>query len=207
MKAAILCLFLVCAMGANIRASMMSEAPNPEMEEYLKTVLTYVDWVMSYDQNQKGGLNEEEIHSVLQAFKDLGWAVTDETLGRHDYVVRFDANNDGLVDRTEVIKFIKWFVRNQYLGSWDGENIAKFFKESYNYHTYSFDQNRDNNFNKDETTKFMTYLAELYEHTKDLAATIDLYFEDYDTNGNKLLDLTELEELYKRHIRDIAIFK
>lgn len=148
---------------------------------------------------ERGGLNEEDIHNVLMWYKNSDPPVTDEMLNTHDYVRRFDANQDGLVDRTEVIKLIKWFIRAVYGGSSYSEmiliNLADYLEIA-----KWFDDNADGVLTRDEAEEgFRSVIFEMGGRWN----RNDSYFEDYDFNSNGLLDDTELTEFIKRVAKDL----
>jgi len=85
---------------------MMSEFNSVE-EIVQSIVVNDMTFWLPEELEQRGGLNEEDIHNKMRAYLEIGWPVTDEMLNSQDYVTRFDANKDGLVDKTELIKLIK----------------------------------------------------------------------------------------------------
>ena len=113
------------------------------------------------------------------------------------------ANKDGLVDKTEVIKLIKWFVRALYVGSKPAEKILS---NSDDVHyligiTLQYDANGDGMLDMNNIIEGMDGLAFEIGLPRN-AYNID-YHEDYDTDSNGLLDQRELKELIKRYMRDL----
>ena len=195
-------MFLACAMGANIQASMMSS--DSGVEEIVQKILDNdMAFWMSEELEQRGGLNEEDIHNNMRAYLETGWPVTDEMLNSQDYVTRFDANKDGLVDKTEVTKLIKWFVRALYVGSEPAEKLLS--------NPESMPQMIGLVLEYDWNGNGMADMNEIAEGMDELAFNLGVarngyntdYHEDYDTDSNGLLDKTELSELIKRFTRDL----
>jgi len=201
MKATILYKFLVCAMGTSIQASMMSEFGS--VTEIVQSVFDDMTPWLSEEVEQRGGLNEEDIHNSMRAYLETGWPVTDEMLNSQDYVTRFDANKDGLVDKNEVIKLIRWFVRALYFRSErDAQNLFKDkdYMRRVTDTAFHQDKNADGMLDKDEFWKGIDWLRiELGSQWKPINPH---YFDDYDTDSNGLLDQREFQEIYMRYIRD-----
>ena len=189
-------MFLVCAMGTSIQASMMSEVDS--LDQVLKSALENdMEYWMPAELEQIGGINEEDIHNVMRAYIESGWPVTDEMLNINDYVTRFDANKDGLVDKTEVIKLIKWFVRAIYVGPTSAEN---FIRDSGPYIVglmWNYDKNGDG-LDQWELGNSMDVLR-MYMETKHQNRD---YLGDYDFDSNGVWNQSELSELVKRLVRD-----
>ena len=202
MKVVILFIFLVCALGTSIQASMMSEFNSVE-EMVQSIVVNDMTFWLPEELEQRGGLNEEDIHNNMRAYLETGWPVTDEMLNSQDYVTRFDANKDGLVDKTEVIKLIKWFVRALYVGSEPAEKILS-NSDRMQYLigvALEYDENGDGMLDMNEIAEGMDELAFNLGVARNGYNTD--YHEDYDTDSNGLLDKTELSELIKRFTRDL----
>ena len=202
MKAAVLCMVIVCVLGTNIRASMMTFAS--KLEDKIKEMLGNDMGIwMPQERQQSGGIDEDFIHSVLQDYKGKGMRVTDEMLDTHDYVTRFDANQDGLIDSTEVVKLIKWFVRATYPGSDKAESLILLKEEMERLGSLGLvmDMDSDGKVNIEDTRTGIRIVL------NDLSIILGYklqtaLLQDYDFNSDELLDKTEMIELIKRCIRD-----
>jgi hypothetical protein len=93
MKAAILCMFFACVLGANLRATMTSQ---------FNTVDEVANFLLEHEKQlwlpyePRPGMNEEDIHKILLEYQGAGYPVPEEMLNTNEYVPRFDANQDGL---------------------------------------------------------------------------------------------------------------
>ncbi len=150
---------------------------------------------------EKGGLNEEDIHYILESYSILELYATKEMRENYNLAAHFDANQDGLVDKTEVIKLIKWFVRAVWVGSNQAESAIRTSLRGLLSHVMKSDRNGDELLTKDEASDGFTALTvKLDWH---LSSNMNAYYEDYDFNNNGVLDKFELTEFMKRYVRDV----
>ena len=172
---------------------MMSETPNPQVELLVQLYVGDVYLWMNLDHEYKGGLNEYDISELLWYLLSEISPTPYEVININDNVSRFDANQDGLLDSTEMIKYSKWLARKIYneaepadflTRNLDGMNaIADEL-------TRMYDQNGDGMMDVDETLKVVDELAVRYGKEEDRNTDISVYYEDYDFNSDGLLNRT-----------------
>lgn len=156
-------------------------------------------WMRYYDE-EKGGLDEMGIHDILESYSVLIFPANGEMHDTWDLSVRFDANQDGLVLKTEMVKLMKWFVREVWVGSSYAEKFVRGSKYLMG-DLMKSDRNGDGFLTKDEANDEFTKLSSRLRQP--MSSYMNVYYEDYDFNNDGWLDKFELSGLMKRFLRDI----